>query len=271
MKKFKINNFLDIFSKYLSIFFIFLVFFRCFKIDFYVCILFSSLACLLFFFIISMFKRLNNKRNFKKKEDALNINNITEQFKFTSPTMIKSYLIKVFRLKYSVAYHKMGFVYSPGGEKILVIPFFDYEKLNVDRFINLYRSLQSSKIKNVIIFCFDYETDCINMLKRFKSKKYQILNIEELYKNVIKPSMLMPNFKVEKLNVSINLRGIMLSVFNRKKAKKYFWFGVLIFLLSFFVPISIYYLVFSLILFTLSFISRFVIKSQSTIPSQNIW
>lgn len=267
----KINNFLDILGKYLSVFFIFLVFFRCLKLDFYICLLFSFLASSLLFSIISMFKRLNSVKNFEKKQDLSNIENITEQFKFTSPTAIKAYLIRVFKLKYSVVCHKMGFTYSPNGERTLIIPFFDSDKLGVEEFLNLYRSLQSSKIKNIFILCFAYDSNCKALVQRFKSKNFQILDIESLYKSVIKPSNLMPTFKVEKINTHQNFKTIIASAFNRKKAKRYFWFGVLIFISSFFVPISIYYLIFSLILFALSFISRFMIKSPLSVPPQNIW
>jgi len=270
----KISKILDALGKFITLFFLLLVFFRCLKISFNISCLLSLVITSFLLALFKMIKRLSKEYNGEKEEDLKNIEKITEQFTYSNITQIKRYLMNLFSRKYqTVTSHKFGFHFGNEKEKQLVYLCYLQPTMDLTSLLNIYREILGTNYKTVHIFCFKYDAECLQCLTRFKKRTLELYDISQLYYTILKPANSLPNFDIEKIYIpKYSFKTMMYGALSKRKAKSYFWFGMLLFVSSFFVPMSIYYLIFALVLFTLSFVSRFVIKHNETPKKQtSIW
>ena len=241
----KLAFLIDEIFKLIIIFFISLVFFKATSLPFWLCIFLSSLLTI-FLCVILYF--LKTKRYAKKQLKINEINeiyNLKEQFSYASDTEIQHYLKKLFNAELN--YKKELTI----NNKSTIISYnFDNHILNTEDIKHIYKQNKNRKINKVIILCNDYNDECKSFIKNFQKIEYEIVDIEELYINYIKPQNNFPTFEVEKVaKEKFSFSKFKKYAFNKRKSKTYFLCGIILLFSSYLVPLKIYYLTFSALMF----------------------
>lgn len=257
---FKIGFFIDEIFKILLVFLISLVFFRTTLISFKLCLGLSCcttlIICLLFFYI----KLRKNKHRQFKKEQIKKIENIKLQLINASDLELRGYFKQLLNVECS----KNGeLIQINNEEKILFIPFFCKETLEYGDLLQIYKKNKNRKLSKVTILCVNKTPECEILSKNYKKIEYEIITLPTLFKNYIEPSNKYPNIYVEcPIKEKLTLARLKKHVFNRTRVKSYILCGIVLLFSSYFVPLKIYYLIFSALLFIMSLCSLVIDKKD---------
>lgn len=156
---------------------------------------------------------------------------------------------------------------SPNSLLELYVPCFNLDTLDVNDLLEIYRQNKNRRLSKVVILCNDYTTECATYAKNFQKIAYKLVSIKELFVSEIEKQNFYPNIEVETLSKEkMTLSKLKKHVFDRKRAKSYFFCGIILLFSSYFVPLRIYYLLFSGIMFisSLTCILTSKFKSSST-------
>lgn len=139
----------------------------------------------------------------------------------------------------------------------LVFIKFDFEKVNKAYIVKIFNKLDSGEIAE--IYSEDYDKEVTDFAKLFKGRivlKDGKDTFALLEKNGLLPeTTLSINAQKPKADFSLLL--------NKKRAKNYLFFGLSFVILSYIVPIKIYYLIFGGIFLALSLVLRFFGKTTA--------
>ena len=241
----KLAFFIDEIFKLIIIFFISLVFYRAMYISFVLCLVLSSITTII---LGILFYYLKTKRYSKKQlklSQLKEIDKLKEQFSYASQTEISNFFKNLFNA--NINYKKELTI---DDKKTVLKIFFDKDVLEVQDLKKIYRENKNRHITKVIILCNNFSDECAYLIKNFKKIEYTLININDLYINYIVPQNASPNFVVEKLpKEKLNLQKFKKYAFNKAKAKTYFFCGIILLFSSYFVPLRIYYLIFSGLMF----------------------
>lgn len=285
---YKLSFFIDEIFKLGLIFFISLVFYRAMGLSLTVCILVASITaisiCLFFFYL----KLKRDTKNALKAEQLNKIDKIKTQFQNASTTEIRTYLSELFNISpnakgeliktennycakneqeaKNISNFKQGEKNALNAtRKILYIPFFHIDTFTPEKLQEIYRQNKNRKLQEIVILCNNYTSDCNVYIKNYQKIKYSILTLKELFTLYIEPLNIYPNIEVEIIpKEKMNFHKLKEHIFDRKRSKSYFFCGLILLFSSYFVPLKIYYLIFSGLMFTMSLISITLHKFKST-------
>ncbi len=236
---------IDEIFKLILIFFISLVFFRATSLTFTLCIILSSLVTFIICILLYFFKTKRLSKKQLKLSQIKAIENLIDQFSYASKTEIDNYFIKLFGAKKN---YKKELIIDDN--KIIILYNFNKENLEVNDIKTYYKENKNRHINKIIIICNNYSNNCINLIQNFKAIQYEIINMADLYIRFIEPNKNYPNFKIEKLpKEKLNFVKFKEYAFKKNKAKTYFFCGIILMFSSYFVPLKIYYLIFSGLMF----------------------
>ena len=253
----KLAFLIDEIFKLVIIFFISLVFFKATSLPFWLCIVLSSLLTLFLCVVLYFLKTKRYSKKQLKINEIKEIEKLKEQFSYASNTEIQHYLKKLFNAELN--YKKELTINS----KSTIINYnFDTPLLNTENIKTIYKQNKNRKINKVIIICNDYNDECKNFIKNFQKIEYEIMDVGDLYLNYIIPQNYFPNFEVEKIpNEKFSFTKFKKYAFNKRKAKTYFFCGIILLFSSYLVPLKMYYLTFSAIMFISSLLC-FVLNTK---------
>lgn len=156
---------------------------------------------------------------------------------------------------------------SPNSLLELYVPCFNLDTLDVNDLLEIYRQNKNRRLSKVVILCNDYTVECATYAKNFQKIPYKLVSVRELFVSEIEKQNFYPNIEVETLSKEkMTLSKLKKHVFDRKRAKSYFFCGIILLFSSYFVPLRIYYLLFSGLMFisSLTCILTSKLKSSST-------
>lgn len=137
----------------------------------------------------------------------------------------------------------------------LIIPCFN-KNLNEETFINFYNLFKQTDYKKLIIMCVAFDGAFETFVSNFNLKNVEFVCGEQLYINFIEPSEIKIENKIElKGTKKLKLAEIKNVIFNKSRAKGYFFSGLILLFTSIFYPYGLYYQIFSSLLFALSLFS----------------
>lgn len=241
----KIAFFIDEIFKLIIFFFISLIFFRATNLSLGLSLLLSSIVtiilCVIFYIIRT--KRLTKKQ--LSLTQLKEIDKLKDQFSYGSQIEIRNYLKKLFNAEKN---YKNELTID--NKDTIILYNFDNKVLDCEEIKKIYRENKNRKIHKIIILCNSYSLDCKNLIKNFQKIKYEIIDISELYVKYILPEHSMPNFAIETIpKEKFNFNTFKKYAFSRHKSKTYFLCGLVLLFSSYFVPLRIYYLIFSALMF----------------------
>lgn len=193
----------------------------------------SLLSSLVFF---KLFKKKSGK-NIIKKEEEKRIKEMTIRLSFMKKSSLLTFFQRVFRKFNLNAEIKNGKLYIK--EKgVLIFLHFDFDMVKKGEIIKYFNSLESDDIG--IIFSSSFSSEIISFISNFNGK-LKLYDEKEIF-SILKKAGIYPEndvcfFKEKEKKWDFSL------LLNKKRAKNYFFFGVIFMLYSFIVPIKIYYII----------------------------
>ena len=202
-----------------------------------------SLSLLVVFF--ALFNSKLNKKTNKLSKDKKTLSTLTKLL-----FMQESELFSLFFSAFSKAGKnpkKVGGNILLEEENCLVFLHFSFDSISKSQIIKFYNLL--SKNQTALILSNEFSLDIVSFCDKFQNK-IKLMSGEEVYLLLEKTSSLPNNnvlyFLDDKPKVKLS------NVFNKKRAKNYFFFGIIFMLYSFIVPIKLYYIIVGSIFLILS-------------------
>lgn len=244
---FKLAFYIDEIFKLVLIFFISLVFYRATFLSFSLCLLWASLTTIIVGILLFYSKLKRDAKLSLKTEQVKKIETIRVQLNNASQLEMRKYFAKLLSI---IPNSKGELMKVTANQKALYIPCFEKDIFTLDDLLSIYRKNKNRKIDEVIILCTNFTDDCLATSKNYKKIKYTLINLKDIYLNLIEPTQLFPKITIETpTKEKMTLVKLKKYAFERKRTKSYFFCGIVLLFSSYFVPLRIYYLIFSGLMF----------------------
>lgn len=245
------------------IFLISLIFYRATMLTLAVCLFLASITTIIIGTILFYIKLKKKNKLLLKNEQIKKIENIKNQFINASRRELCSYFAKLLSAHLN---NKCELIKTIDEEKILYIPYFEKDLFDLDDLLSIYRKNKNKQISQIIILCSKYSDGCYATSKNYKKITYKLLNLNDIYLNLIEPTGIYPNIMTENVTKEkMNFSRLKAFVFERKRAKSYIFCGTILLFSSYFVPLRIYYLIFAGLLFLFALLCICVNKTSGKI------
>ncbi len=209
-----------------------------------------------------IFKRLNVKsgKNKIKKQKLVAVENTCTALGFYTTTERNELFAKaVTRLGYAVT-RKRGGIFIDGKNSALFIRF-GFNAVDKTDVVKIFNSIKSTE--KAYILAPNFSQDILNFIARFGSRIIAV-DGEKVYDFLNKTNCL-PKEKLPPTSNKLTKENFRIAFLDAKKAKRYFTFGLLFLLMSYFVPIKIYYVIFGCIFLIFALVLKlFGVKKQAT-------
>lgn len=134
-------------------------------------------------------------------------------------------------------------------------PVFDFDGVTKNRVAEIYKLLNG---KHAFIFAPEFSPE-VRALANVFGGKITLMDGDDVYELFKKAEMLPPPQKEAKKQTKPQaFKTLMRTVFTRKRAPRYFLFGIAFMLFSFLVPFKLYYIIFGSVMMAFSLASIFV-------------
>lgn len=260
---FKLAFYIDEIFKLVLIFFISLVFYRATLLPFSICLLLAGLTTIIVGILLFYFKLKKDAKLSLKNEQIKKIETIKTQLNNASNLELRKYFAKLLSIEPN---SKGELLKTAENQKILYLPCFEKDVFDLDDLLSIYRENKNRKINEVIILCTNFTDDCFATSKNYKKIKYTLMNLKDIYLKLIEPTQIFPEITIEApTKEKMTFAKLRKYVLERKRAKSYFFCGIVLLFSSYFVPLRIYYLIFSGLMFTSSLLCILTNKRRSEI------
>lgn len=245
---FKLALYIDELVKLILIFFISIVFYRATQLSLSICLVLSSVTTVLLGILLFYFKLRKNAKVALKNEQLKKIESIGAQFSNASALELRKYFAKLLATEPNSKGELI--TKSKNNQKTLYIPCFDKKVFDLDDLLSIYRTNKNRKIDEIIILCANYNEEAAATTKNYKKIRYTLLSLKDIYLKLIEPTQIFPEIPIETATKDkMTLTKLKKYAFERKRSKSYFFCGIILLLSSYFVPLRIYYLIFSGLMF----------------------
>ncbi len=260
---FKLAFYIDEIFKLILIFFISLVFYRATLLSFSICLLLAGLTTVIVGILLFYFKLKKDAKLSLKNEQIKKIETIKKQLNNASHLELRKYFAKLLSIEPN---SKGELLKTIDNQKILYLPYFKKDVFDLEDLLSIYRENKNRKINEVIILCANFTDDCFATSKNYKKIKYTIMNLKDIYLKLIEPTQIFPEITIEApTKEKMTLVRLTKYAFERKRAKSYFFCGIVLLFSSYFVPLRIYYLIFSGLMFVSALLCILTNKRKSEI------
>lgn len=260
---FKLAFFIDEIFKLVLIFFISLVFYRATLLSFSICLLLASSTTIIVGILLFYFKLKKDAKLFLKSEQIKKIETIKTQLNNASQLELRKYFAKLLSINPN---SKGELLKTTDNQKVLFLPYFEKDVFDLEDLLSIYKENKNRKIDEVIILCTNFSDDCLTTSKNYKKIKYTLMNLKDIYLKLIEPTHIFPEIQIEVAKKEkMTFAKLRKYVLERKRAKSYFFCGIVLLFSSYFVPLRIYYLIFSGLMFIFSLLCILTNKRRSEI------
>lgn len=213
-------------------------------------IIISSLVC----FFLTKITIKKTEQKVKTQKEKVEARNVLTQLMFYTPTEQINFFYNVFKFSYNnVTKTKNGLVIN----KTLIVPVF-LPQLLINDLVKIITKYKKNDFQKLIILTNIAGDDLFNFVNNFENINLKIIQGEDVYFKIIKPTKQTPKQIVEfKSNKKIKFKQLLQIALNKKNSKSYFLSGLFIMFASLFYRFSLYYQIFGTILFALSLFSYY--------------
>lgn len=242
MSKFKIINLMDKLFITCAVFLIIYGWLNFYLRDLWITFILSlifSFSCL---FVLNYFVEKKQGKALAIKKSIEEINNNFLAFRLYSKKEQLDLLNKILKLKYDTTLLDYGIIYKDENKKILLIISSDLDSIDNKNILSILSNYTNTKVDEILIVCNEV---ALNINKNiFKDKKIEFINKKTLYVDYFLKSNIYPeknniNFSHQKLKFI----DIVKNFFVPKKAKGYFFCGLILIFSSVILPYHFYYII----------------------------
>lgn len=240
----KISNIIFLISTILVLSFIWINYYlRNMNNSIVVSILITIIFCFIYFPIkATLNMKKNSEHNIESEKNATKT-----QLLLSNDSIVSSILLDAFNI--NATQDNSSQHYVDINNEVDVFFLFNSQILNEEDIIRVYKTKHFNHIK---IFCIEK----INF-PQDKNCTFEILELNEIYNALKQQNIVFPTTYNIKNKPKLSLKLILCTLFNSKKSKGYFWFGLMLIFSSLFTPFQIYYIVSGTILILIAVFSRF--------------
>ncbi len=139
--------------------------------------------------------------------------------------------------------------------KVILYPHLSLDSLTPNQLITIYNKLKFEKANKVVLTCFNYDKTTLLFAKNFEID-IVLLNCYETYARLYKEYDYYPEITIKyKKEAGLTFKALLAYSFNKSRTKGYVLSSIILFIMSFFVRINIYYLVVASLLLIFALIS----------------
>lgn len=214
----------------------------------------SSVLTLITDWLLTNFSKRKDLKKSLKKEELARAEGYCNNFIFNNKSEAVNFYYKLFN-KFSPVKRADYIFFEKENQKIVLFPFYKFNKLVVADLVFIY-----NKIKNIesdkVILCINGVNEPIRKIAMKLPIEFIILDKYETYEQLMKKFDFYPekSFNFDD-NPKFTFKNILEISLNKKKARGYIFASIILFISSFFVKITVYYLIISSILLLLSIFS----------------
>ena len=214
----------------------------------------SSVLTLITDWLLTSFSKRKDLKKSLKKDELARAEGYCNNFIFNNKSEAVNFFYKLFN-KFSPVKRADYIFFEKENQKIVLFPFYKFNKLIMEDLIFVYNKIKDVECDKMIL-CINDITEPIKKIAMKLPIKFVILDKYETYEQLMKKFNIYPdksfNFDDQQKFTFKNILAISL---NRNKARGYIFASIILFISSFFVRITIYYLIMSSILLLLSIFS----------------
>lgn len=211
--------------------------------------------------IMLLLRLIFNKKHSLAQNALLKQDNMVK-FKLAIQTMSNTkltQLIKKLIPKHYLPISKNGdIVFTKNGHTHLITFCFSTE-LSDGKVLDLIKTKKSS---NLIIVCGSVLPSIKSIIKAFVDTKITIITLDDLYEICEENNVVVDTSNINLNKPKLTFKNLLKNSISREKSKGYFISGLVLLFTSIIIPYSVYYVVFSTALLTLSLICRLQPKTQ---------
>lgn len=148
--------------------------------------------------------------------------------------------------------------------KVALVPFIKIQNISADAVLDIFSSI--NKVDKIVIVCNDYDSNLTAFIKNLPCD-IVLQNKYETYENLYKEYDFYPQIITPQKKVKHSFKDFLSFSFNRTRAKGYIISAIMLFILSFFVQMSIYYCVIASLLLIFALISLTYKQNSKKIES----
>lgn len=216
-------------------------------------ILSSALTLITDWLLINLSKRKDLKASLKKEELA-RAEGYCNNFIFNNKSEAVNFYFKLLNKEFSPVKKSDYIIFEKDNKRIVLFPYYKFNKVIVEDIIFVYNKIKNIKCDRVIL-CIN---DIAEPVKRIAMKlpiEFVILNKYEAYEKFMKKYEIYPELFNFDDNQKFTFKNLMEISLNKRKARGYIFASIILFISSFFVRVTVYYLIMSTILLLLSIFS----------------
>ena len=259
MSRFKIINLIDKLFITIAVFLIIYAWINFYIRDlwttFILSIIFTFASVYLLYFFINKKHNKKNLSNQKLKDVAENF----LAFKLAPLNQKLELINKILSVEHITILKRKSLTYIKENKKVLVIFATNIDNLTQNDLLNLLATNNSSEVECFEIICNEISPN-INT-KIFNNKTIKIVTKTSLYMDYFLKHNIFPDKSEINLNATkISWQDILKGVFEKKKARPYFIYGLLLIFSSIILPYQAYYIVFGSMFLLFSIICKILPK-----------
>lgn len=218
-------------------------------------VILSSALTLLTDWLLTNFSRRKDLKKSLKKEELARAEGYCNNFIFNNKSEAVNFYFKLLSKEFSPVKRADYIVFEKENQKIVLFPYYKFNKLLVEDIIFVYNKIKSVKCDKVIL-CINDISEPVKKIAMKLPINFVILNKYEAYEKFMKKFEIFPkeSFNFDE-NQKFTFKNILEISLNKNKARGYIFASVILFISSFFVKITVYYLIMSSVLLLLSIFS----------------
>ena len=242
---------------------------RFYERNLYLAVLYSAIVAIILCVLLNMISQKKADRATLKASEVKRAQNFAAGFVFGGKASAITFFNKLFSKQFSVN-KKTNFLWWNNGEEIITfVPMFIAEKLKIRDVIAAHNQVLAAKPAKIIIAGVAFERETYEFAKAAPIK-IVLLDQFDTYEKLMKPSEIFPDEKPE-ISAATPSRWALFwaNALSRKRAKAWAFSGLLLIFSSFFVRVSVFYLIISSFMLIMAILAYTNTKYNTPI-SENI-
>ena len=244
---------------------------RYYERNLWLAVLYSAIISIILDAILSLILRNKQQKTSLKKEELNLARTFANHFIFNHKSVALNFFSGLLGKHFEIK-KKTSFLWWEKGDDVIVFfPIFSTNTVKIRDLISIYNSINlPTKPTKIIVCAADFDRETINFSKSAPIN-FMLFDQFDTYEKLMKPNNVFPkNINHKNTPAKANWQVVAEYALNRKRTKSWLFSSLLLIFSSFFVRVSVYYLVISSLLLILAIIS-FTNTKYNSKPTENLF
>lgn len=243
---------------------------RFYERNLYLAVLYSALISIILCVFLNLLSQKKFDKTSLKNQEIKRAQNFASQFVFGGKAFAINFFNKLLSKQFAVNKTTNFLWWNNGEETIAFVPMFNAETLKIRDVIFAHNQVIAVKPTKIIIAGVAFDRDTTEFAK---TAPINIVLLDQFatYEKLMKPNDCFPDENPQNIASAPNRWAIFLAhALSRKRAKMWAFSGILLIFSSFFVRVSVFYLIISSFMLIMAIVAYSNTKYNTTVP-ENIF